>query len=251
MRRIFTAFLLAGFFISCTGHKNQTEEANRVTNIINNTIEAHGANALENGKLNFIFRNGHYTVEEQNGQFKYERLISKGDSVYRDILTNEKFVRLYQGDTLELTPSEVVKYRNGLNAVVYFATLPQSLSDDAVVPEYLGDMTIKGNEYYKIKISFEENGGGQDHEDVFVYWINKDTDLIDYLAYDYKTNGGGMRFREAFNKRNVNGVVIQDYNNYKPTVSGLKVQDIDELFVNGDLELVSVIKTEEPEVEVY
>ncbi|QCK13270.1 DUF6503 family protein [Mangrovivirga cuniculi] len=251
MKRFFTAFLLAGLFISCTGHKNQTEEANRETKIINNAIEAHGAQFLDNGKLKFIFRNGHYTVEEINGQFKYERLISKGDSVYRDILTNDKFVRLYQGDTLELSPTEVSKYKNGLNAVVYFATLPQSLSDDAVVAEYLGDMTIKGNEYYKIKISFQENGGGQDHEDVFVYWVNKDTDLIDYLAYVYHTDGGGMRFREAFNKRNINGVVIQDYKNYKPMVAGLKVQDVDELFVNGDLELVSVIKTEEPEVEVY
>ncbi|NMM49656.1 DUF6503 family protein [Marinigracilibium pacificum] len=251
MNKIFSVAVLVWIFSACTGHKNQTEELNKASNIINETIKAHGMDKLENGKLSFIFRNGHYTMENNSGIFRYERLISKNDSVYQDIITNDGFVRKFQGDTLKLTSTEEAKYKNGLNAVIYFASLPKSLSDAAVKADYLGDMNLKGNDYYKIRVTFNENGGGKDYDDVFVYWVNKDTDLVDYLAYEYHTDGGGMRFREAFNKREVNGVVVQDYKNYKPLVDGIMVQDMDELFLNGDIELVSEIKSEEPEVILY
>jgi len=72
------------------------------------------------------------------------------------------------------------------------------------------------NSYYKLKVTFDQDGGGDDFDDTYVYFFNKATFKPDYLAYDFHVNGGGMRFREAYNERYVNGIRFVDYNNMKP-----------------------------------
>ena len=58
---------------------------------------------------------------------------------------------------------------------------------------------------------------------------------MDYLAYLYHTDGGGMRFREAINPRRVNNMLIQDYINLKPEDEGIDIMTIDELYNQGEL----------------
>jgi hypothetical protein len=41
----------------------------------------------------------------------------------------------------------------------------------------------------------------KDFDDEYMYWI-KDTRKVDYLAYSYHVNDGGVRFRAAFNPSN-------------------------------------------------
>ena len=67
---------------------------------------------------------------------------------------------------------------------------------------------------------------------------------MDYLAYLYHTDGGGMRFREAINPRRVNGVLIQDYINFKPEDESMDINNISELYENGELEELSRIINE-------
>ena len=38
-------------------------------------------------------------------------------------------------------------------------------------------------------MTFKENGGGKDYQDEFRYWININNGQIDYLAYNYLTEG--------------------------------------------------------------
>ena len=119
--------------------------------------------------------------------------------------------------------------------------LPYSLHDTAVKKRLLPLSTIKGKDYYKIEITFSEEGGGEDHEDVFIYWIGKEDYLIDYLAYSYKTNGGGMRFRALKEQCIVNGVRFVDYYNYKPKNKNIELIDIDKAYENNQLKKVSEI----------
>jgi hypothetical protein len=49
--------------------------------------------------------------------------------------------------------------------------------------------------------NFGQDGGGKDFDDEFHYWINKQTHKIDYLAYNYQNDDGGVRFRICFNTR--------------------------------------------------
>ena len=127
--------------------------------------------------------------------------------------------------------------------------LPFGLNAPAAKKKLLGELSIKGEVYYKILVSFDQVGGGVDYEDVFVYWVHKKSFTVDYFAYSYKVDGGGMRFREAYNPRQVNGIRFVDYNNYKPLKADVSVTAIDALFEAGALKLLSKIETERIEVQ--
>lgn len=77
---------------------------------------------------------------------------------------------------------------------MYFAFLPLWLKDPAVIVEDQGRSVIKGKEYHKIRITFEQEGGGDDFEDVFLYWFDVKDYSMDYLAYKYFTGKGVCGF---------------------------------------------------------
>ena len=55
-------------------------------------------------------------------------------------------------------------------------------------------------------------------------------------------------FREAYNERFVGGIRFVDYYNLKPKSKTSSILDIDELYGNGDLELLSKIELENIQV---
>ena len=104
------------------------------------------------------------------------------------------------------------------------------------------EVNLKGKEYYKIKVTFDQKGGGEDFEDTYFYWINKESFKTDYLAYDFHVDGGGVRFRKAYNERYIKGIRFVDYENYQPKDSTSTIENIDAKFELGDLELLSKIE---------
>ncbi len=123
--------------------------------------------------------------------------------------------------------------------------LPHGLNDPAVGKELVGEAEIDGQQYYEVKVTFAKEGGGTDHEDEYMYWIAKEGFTVDYLAYKFYTGKGGIRFRKAYNPRMVNGIRFVDYENYKlEPWEAVDLQNVDELFKTGKLELLSKIETE-------
>jgi hypothetical protein len=55
------------------------------------------------------------------------------------------------------------------------------------------------------------------------------------LAYNYITDGGGVRFRSAINKRRVNGLLVQDYINYAPLNKKILLSSLITEFEKGAL----------------
>jgi hypothetical protein len=144
-----------------------------------------------------------------------------------------------------------VKYTASVNSVLYFALLPYGLNDAAVNKSYLGESTIKAAAYHKIKVTFKQEGGGEDFQDIFIYWVNQQTSTVDYLAYSYAEDDGvGSRFREAYNVRNVNGVRFADYVNYKYEGSEFELADYDMAFEQEELKKLSVIELENVKVSL-
>jgi hypothetical protein len=132
-----------------------------------------------------------------------------------------------------------------VNSVHYFSVLPYGLNDLAVKKTLLEAVLIKNKMYDTVKVTFNQDGGGEDFEDVFMYWINKETSKIDYLAYSYnEVDGKGIRFREAYNERYVEGIRFVDYNNYKPKSTSISLINLPQLFKKGGLELLSKIELE-------
>lgn len=212
--------------------------------IIDKTIMYSGADLVANSQIEFSFRNKTYNAIRKNGKFNLSRTF---DSI-TDELTNDGFTRIIDGNIAEIDATTRRTQSNAVNSVHYFSVLPFGLNDKAVHKKILAAATIKNKDYYKIEITFSEDGGGEDFEDVFIYWIGKDDFLIDYLAYSYHTNGGGKRFRVLKEQCTKNGVRFVDYYNYKPKNNTISLTEIDKLFENNALIKVSEIVLEDIEV---
>lgn len=240
LRTLSILFLSALTFVAC----QSKEEENQAQLIVDKAIETHGGNAYEQAHFSFDFRDRSYEYERESGLFEYRRIFT--DSIGQqnvDILNNKGFTRLIDGDTAQLQEKKAQAYTNSVNSVIYFALLPYGLNDAAVQKEYLGQTTIEGAPYHKVKVTFAEEGGGEDFQDEFIYWFHQENNTLDYLAYSFVENGGGYRFRKAYNPRTVGGIRWQDYINYKPASSeGLQLEQLDELFQAGKLEELSRIE---------
>lgn len=240
MKRIVTLLLVIILLISCKLEK--TPET--AQEIIDKTIEVSQTDKLSKATLAFNFRERRYVADRNNGTFELQRITTSGSEVLTDVLTNNGFQRLLNNEPFQVPDSMAIKYSESVNSVHYFSILPYGLNDAAVNKKLLPEVSIKNKNYYKIQVTFDQEGGGVDYEDVFVYWINKESFTIDYLAYLYHVNGGGKRFREVSNQHLIEEIRLVDYNNYKPNDKTIDVRNMDKAFENGELTKVSEINLE-------
>jgi hypothetical protein len=218
----------------------QAEKSAQV--IIDRSIQVSGGDLYQHSLIQFDFRDHQYQIDRNEGDYQMTRIGKDGEKVLKDQLTNNGFERRVSGERVTVPDSMVQKYSNSINSVCYFALLPYGLNDPAVNKTYLEEVEIKGEKYHKIQVSFDQQGGGEDFEDVYIYWISVHSSKVDYLAYSYEVNGGGLRFREAYNERFVGGIRFVDYINYKADPSSTTVDKLDQLFQNGKLEELSRIE---------
>ncbi|PQJ32427.1 hypothetical protein BST92_11040 [Nonlabens arenilitoris] len=216
--------------------------------IIDKALHAHGSDLLENSVMEFNFRDIAYKATRNSGIYEFTKTRATDSTIVIDILNNETSKRTINKIPQKIADSTMANYASSVNSVIYFAQLPYSLNGTAVYRKLIGEKIIKNQPYYKIKVTFDPNGGGEDHEDEFIYWIHKETFHIDYLAYSYCEEDCGYRFRESVNRRSLKGVTIQDYNNYKESVQDPDLSQMDQLFIDENLELLSEIKLEEVQI---
>ena len=212
--------------------------------ILNRAYEAHGGQRFNQANYGFTFRDKRFEFINDGDTYLYSSRYEKEGKTYYDRIEEGVFHRIIDENPQQLTEKETNSGWESLNSVIYFATLPNKLRDDAVNLFPAGTATIKGQQYDVLMVNFDEEGGGVDHDDNFLYWINQDSDRIDYLAYDYKTNKGGVRFRAAYNPRVVGGLLFQDYVNYMAPI-GTALIDLPALYEQDKLKELSVIATEE------
>lgn len=219
---------------------------------ISKTRAAHGSEALQNAEVTFQFRGAQFLVKSDGHDFYYQRqqVDTSGRRVIDQVWPDSTF-RTIDGERQLLTPKKANAISESLHSVVYFALLPKALNDPAVQASYVDSVQLKGERYHRIKVTFSEENGGQDHEDEYLYWIHHEKHTLDYLAYNFQVNGGGARFRAAENPRQVAGVRFQDYKNYKPTDGRQELHRLDSLYEAGALTLLSEIQLKNVEVALY
>lgn len=220
--------------------------------IIDKTMVASGADKVANSQITFKFRDKKYIALRKKGYFNLARVSkTKFSESISDVVSNEGYSKYLNGHEFpEIDKSKAKNAENAVNSVHYFSVLPYGLNDKAVHKKLLPSATVKGKEYYKIEVTFSEDGGGEDFEDVFIYWIGKEDFLIDYLAYAYHTNGGGKRFRVLKEQCSKNGIRFVDYHNYKPLNTSISLIDTDKAFENNQLKKISEIVLEDIEVKI-
>lgn len=228
--------------LGCNSIKDKEDPAQYA---VDQSIAFHDLMGLNNAAYSFDFRNMHYTYDKNEGQYTYTRTQtdSLGQEVV-DILTNDGLKRKIDGAGSPITEEKRTAYTESVNSVIYFFHLPYGLNDAAVIKQYNGLKTIKKKQYHEVEITFQQEGGGTDYTDIFLYWFDKTDYSMDYLGYRYHTDGGGMRFRKAIHPRRVNGALVQDYINFKPEDESIDIHDLDELFNEGQLKELSRIINE-------
>lgn len=244
MRYSFIIFLF--LTSSCGGVKTPLT----AQQIIDKTISLSGANKVSNSQITFKFRDKSYNAIRKNGNYILNRVFKTDDSTVKDVLSNNGFVRYIDSLPFTVIDSMATKYSRSINSVHYFSVLPFGLNDKAVQKKLLSSSIIKGKEYYKVEVSFSEDGGGEDFEDVFIYWIGKDNFLIDYLAYSFHTDGGGKRFRAIKEDHFKKGIRFVDYYNYKPLSKEASLVNLDKYFEGKQLKKVSEIIFKNIDVDI-
>lgn len=239
----YLAVLTTIIILSCGVESRETPALSQAQKIIGKSIEAHGGDRYDVHDISFDFRNRSYRTTRNHGDFQYERIFQDSlDRTVRDELTNNGLTRYINDEKVSLTAKDSAAYSNSVNSVIYFTLLPYFLTDPAVFTDHLGTSEINGEKYDKVKVTFSEEGGGKDFEDQFIYWFHQKTGTMDYLAYNYKTDGGGARFRAAYNKRREGGILFADYENYKPNPETMNINSFDSLYNEGLLEKLSLIE---------
>ena len=233
-KKIILLFLI---LVSCSNSSHIS-----TSQIINKSIKAHGWDQ-EDFSIVFDFRDYQYELKRKNKFYSFQRTTKKEGNVVKDLMSSKKKLKRFINDkSVEISDSMTNVFSNSLNSVMYFFQLPRPLKDQAVITKYLGLAKIFNEKYWTIKVTFKENGGGKDYQDEFRYWININNGQIDYLAYNYLTEGGGTRFRQAVNKQLNQGFIFQDYINFKPNVKFVSLDSLPILFEAGNLIKVSNIK---------
>lgn len=246
MKRLLTA-IISLLLIGCA-QKEDTLSADEITQ---NAIQRAGGELYEMAEIDYTFRDRAYKSYRKGGRFSYTRSMtdSLGNRII-DVLDNDGLTRKVNDSNVAIQDSLVLPIGNSINSVNYFVHLPYGLMADAANRELVGKDTIAGREYFEIKVTFSENGGGTDHEDEYLYWIDTQNFEVDYLAYNFEVNDGGVRFRKAFNHRVIKGISFVDYENYEYKDKEVQLTKLDSLYQERELDLLSIIETKNVRVKL-
>lgn len=207
-------------------------------------VEAAGLASPAALQLDFTFRGTPYRLWLDGRRSVYRREVKGPDGSVR--------VDRLEGDAFTTTATVDADARGALqrslNSVAYFALLPRPLLDDAVVARDLGLSTLGGRTWHTVEVRFTEEGGGDDHDDVFRYWLDPQTHRIGYLAYTFATGQGGVRVRQAVRHQEVGGLVLVDWANFGRNGQGLSIDDAVRDLEAGTLPELSTIALEGVEV---
>lgn len=189
--------------------------SDKAQELVDAAIEEHGSQNLVRSIVDFNFRGQAYHVKKDGWRYEaHRRSIGENGVVIEDLHNKKGISRKVNGNPVDLDEKAKGVIETAMNSVVYFAYLPLKLNDPAVKKEYAGRGEIDGVAKERVKVTFAKEGGGKDHDDVFMFWFDPISKQMTHLAYFFHVNGGGARFREAVNVRRVGGVLFADYLNY-------------------------------------
>jgi len=235
-------FALSLFLLFGCSNQNRekvsTDEAHKTA--IDQSIDFHFDD--ESPNFSFQFRDRGYSIDYTPERFEYTCTYTDSLGSHRRILNNSGYSEYLNGDSLEISTKDSLSHSESVNSVSYFNLLPLVLKEPAVQAEELGMEEIDSKAYHKVQVTFAQEGGGTDFQDVYYYWFDTLDYSMDYLAYSFQVNGGGSRFRKAENFRKINGIGVQDYLNYKGPLSPDSLKYISDLYKNNKLPLLSEIR---------
>lgn len=220
----------------------EIKETLKVEDIIQAAIDSSGTEKFQKAIVQFQFRDKTYRSIPTCDGLKLQREFSTDSATIKDELYQGDFLRLVNNEYTKVKDSLAFLYTESINSVHYFVQLPFRLKDEAVQKKLVGIEDVQQKSYYKIKVTFQKDGGGEDFEDVYYYWIDSKNFQIAFLSYSFQVNEGGIRFRKAVSQKEINGIQFIDYENYKPNIENPKLENSLSDFLDGKYALLSSIE---------
>lgn len=253
MKKVLFFLVVAASLFSCKNESktDKKETQNKGAEIIKKATQKAGSDKFETASVQFVFRGKLFKSSRNCGQYELQRIMvdEAGDTIV-DQLNNIGITRRRAGKKESLSDTLAEKLKEQVNSVHYFVELPFGLNDQMVHKNLLDSTTLNQKEYDRVEVTFNSDDE-EIHQDRYLYWVNKKTATIDYLGYEYETDGKGMRFRVAKNPREVNGIRFVDYENYAPKdEANTKLEDLGKLYAQKKLKKVSDIEISAIQVEV-
>lgn len=259
MNKVIIAFTSLLLFAACS-EETDVVEMDKVETLSNEqeiddlSVEAiidslylkNGSGLIDQSNISFDFREFQYArMQGESGLMKSRKFTNKKGEAIVDTWQGDSLIRTVNGKVVELSEEDQNAFKNSINSVFYFAFLPKALKDPAVNLDLIDEVEINEKMYYKIKVTFNEEGGGEDFHDIFLYWIGIEDYAMDYMAYQYFTLEGGIRFRAVDKTQEVNGILFKDYLNYAPKENMMNdYMSVDKVFAADGMKLVSEIRLE-------
>jgi hypothetical protein len=244
-------FVVAVLTIGCSHDAPKKEnEKDLALSVLDSAIAFYSEVDLKKMSIAFDFRGKTYAASWPSEGMIYTNFYTDSLGAHKRQLQNGKYQEWLNDRELQLDDKTRAARGSSVNSVLYFALLPWNLQDEAVRATYVGESTIDSRLYHNIKVTFSEAGGGDDYDDVFLYWFDADDYSMDYLAYSYREDEGGTRFRSASNARRVNGIMFQDYANYKGPADSDSLSFILDMYNEGKLDLLSQIDLSKIQVQL-
>lgn len=221
--------------------------------IVDRAIEHHGGELFEHSRvrLTVASRSGSFDVDSMADGERFEhRIHATGDSDEREYRRDNTALEVTEGgQPMEMDEKEHVRAESYVNQRMYFLFLPYKLNDPGTYKEDQGLEEWNGRQLHRVRVSFAA-GTSDGADSAYIYWFDPETARLEQFAYDY-SEGTGLRFRVLTNYRRIGGLLFYDADNYGLNTrdGGLTVDDINPVYVDEELPLVSQIQLRDVDVE--
>ena len=219
--------------------------------IVDRAIEHHGGEIYRHSEteLDLCSKSGCYHIVSRVDGDRWAYTVSgkSGGAQQRVHATYDTLSVSRNGVERTVKTGEEQRLRDWAMARVYFGFLPYRLNDPSVYKQDLGLVDWDGRRLHKVKVTFQA-GTSTDASDEYMYWFDPETARLEYLAYSYDNNGGGLRFRRAVKHRRVGGLLFFDQENLGADGPGLSVDAIDAAYVRESMRHVSTVRLESIQV---
>ncbi|MEM7585700.1 MAG: DUF6503 family protein [Acidobacteriota bacterium] len=249
---LISSLMAIGGSTEALGATEGTPEPVRRLEIVDRAIAFHGGDLYTSRatRLDLCSKSGCFQVDAamDGDRFDYRVRRETEETRLEVRSTNETLEVWRDGVQVEIEAARAQGYRDWAMARVYFCFLPFRLNDPSVLKQDLGLVEWQGRKLHKVKVTFDA-GSSTDASDEYVYWFDPESARLEYFAYSYDDNGGGLRFRRAVNHRRVGGILFFDQENLGSEDAELSVDALDAEVVHDRLRQISTVRLENIRVE--
>ncbi len=254
------ALVAAALFVACAGPEPEPAPrpapppgTSEQLEIVDRAIEYHGGELFEQSRvrLTVASRSGSFDVDSMADGDRFEqRIRASNGSDEREYRRDNTALEVTEGgQPMEMDETRHARAESYVNQRMYFLFLPYKLNDPGAYKEDQGLEEWNGRQLHRVRVTFQP-GASDGADSAYVYWFDPETARLEQFAYDY-SEGAGLRFRVLTNYRRIGGLLFYDADNYglNTTDGGLTVDDINPVYVEEELPLVSQIELRDIEVE--